>query len=189
MREMYTGSVCRPYLASLQHCINSNVTNDSAIYITPLENQDKEEYKAILLFQIGLAMVQGRITEECKERLQPFMCLYLFPLVSCHNETGNDEIFRPVSKQCKSLRDGVCKSVWEFAVDEGFGSSLPDCEDEDEMSRRDLLGTCQGIYSLHTIPQCQVCVWLNLPVQLVLCGVAGLLLLQMVIRRIYLSTS
>lgn len=158
IREEYNGSTCRPYLASLQSCIDNRTKMidgdsitpvDGPIFIASLQDQDHQEDMIMRLLQgITLAQALGFVTvgEECMKQIEPFACLHLFPLISCSNETGNGNgtIYRPSVSQCKSLRDDICRELWSLAVEYGYGDSLPDCSTEQEQPPLDLLEDCQG---------------------------------------------
>ena len=149
VREEYTGSTCRSYLASFQSCIDGNnastrvSTRDDPIYIVSQQDQAaQEELINSLMLAASLFIT---VSEECMMRLKPFACLHLFPLISCENETENGTIYRPTASQCMSLRDDVCRDLWSLAAEfQGDRGDLPDCNDKEEQPPLDLLEDCQG---------------------------------------------
>ena len=63
------------------------------------------------------------VSEECLVAVMPFLCQYVYP--PCD---GNGSAQFITQEQCVSIRDGVCKSEWSFAMATNFGSLLPVCE-------------------------------------------------------------
>ena len=126
-------------LTKLQKCIdNSTTTTNDTLYIAPVENQNIETLLSLLFTSIP------SVTGECKKQLEPFACLYSFPLLSCNKENSTAKIFRPSSGQCKSLRDNVCSELWKMAKNSGFANFLPNCDDQQKFQSQDLLKTCQS---------------------------------------------
>lgn len=144
MQEEYMGTVCRPYLAKLQQCVTDDNTGfDTAIYVAPLQDSSAEDEVKFGLNLINSGLVP--VTEECIQRLLPFVCLLKFPLVDCDDGNGTEEIYRPSQTQCESIRDDVCRNLWDLAIQNHLESRLPDCNvDEMFQPEMDILNTCQG---------------------------------------------
>lgn len=146
MDEEYTGSACRSQLARLQQCLHVNDTNDSAINIAHFGNQEMQEKLASgLNFGVSYLKSSGKLSAGCEELLEPFSCLYLFPLETC-NEEGRAKTYRPSRQTCESIRDQVCAEEWKFAEGfaEGFNIELPVCSNLNDTASVNLLEMCQG---------------------------------------------
>jgi hypothetical protein len=76
-------------------------------------------------------------TVDCRKKLAPFACLYLFPL----QYDGNGPGVSPTARSCKVIRDDVCKEEWKIA--QRFSDFLPVCEMLKE-DRIDILQSCTG---------------------------------------------
>ena len=138
--DEYTGSACRNQLAMLQQCLNVN-GHDSGINITYFENQDSQESIAKNLFSFS-----SFISDDCREQLEPFACLYLFPLVTCNEEGRENKVYRPSRQTCESIKDHVCAKEWKLAEKfEAVISELPVCSNLDDMENEvNPLEMCEG---------------------------------------------
>lgn len=140
----YTGSACRDQLARFQQCLH---VNDSTINIAYSGNQERQESRANGL-KSGVAFLKfsEMLSAGCEEQLEPFACLYLFPLETC-GEDGRANTHRPSRQTCESIRDQVCakelESAERLAESYGIAIELPDCSILDDMENVDLLEMCQ----------------------------------------------
>ena len=139
MAQEYTGSECSSYLTHLQQCLHNN-SNDTRIYIGLTQTEQKKHEKDAGLIRLGRDLFKSIISKPCQEKLAPFICLYLFPLEHCIDE-GVD-IIGPTQKQCRLLRDDLCKELWKN-VETIASDRVPNCEDLSTPSV-DLLETCEG---------------------------------------------
>ena len=152
--QIYTGSVCRPYLAQLQSCLLdqqypsaiTNISNSSSnihdIYISTEIEQERHERYIVYLQTVGLLTLQSSITTECLQDLFSFICLYLFPLNTCPWGEWSQEVIGPSQQSCVSVRDNVCSDLWRRLASDT--TLLPDCELISQ-APMDLLGNCKGM--------------------------------------------
>ena len=114
----YAGEVCKDTLTSLQTCFSGEA---STLNIPTIVDQETSEMDAQSLMS-GLNFLQP--TEECREAIVPFICLFTFKL--CDSSSHLHTVLRA---DCLTLRDGICADEWRQA--EGFlgDGVLPVCED------------------------------------------------------------
>ncbi len=104
--EVYVGEVCREVL---QSCLPGDQSGGN-ISIPATGKQDEIEAQAQMLVS-SLLLLEP--TQECKDAVVPFLCLYLFKL--CSSEL-NGTLHQPSSQQCWDISSITCAS-----------QALPDC--------------------------------------------------------------
>ena len=152
MAEVYTatGSECDSQLSRLLECYQRNSsseqTNNTIEVCRTSQNSVDGEEPLAKGKELAQSLQSGQhiimISEDCKERLTPFACLYLFPLAVY----GDDPGLGPTARSCETIRDDVCTKEWTTIEQFGkvVGFSLPNCEALGE-DREDLLDqTCAG---------------------------------------------
>lgn len=118
----YMGSVCKNELNSLKACLlASDVESSHPLVATETELENAE---------LALSAIDRLASKACTAEVKPFLCLYFFGL--CDSETGVS--YQPTASQCRNLRDVVCMTEWNLALQFGpqFGLTLPDCDTEFE---------------------------------------------------------
>lgn len=133
--QQYSGSVCRDTLSALQQCANTERSEGTQLNQINITTHIDQKVHEDLVGGLTLLKDLDLATEQCWERLQPFACLYLFPLQSC--EMGEGEIVGPSRRQCLDLRDDLCQDEWK-QLEQLEQSELPQCETLPEPSK-DLL--------------------------------------------------
>lgn len=145
--EEYHGDACRSQLSHLQGCFNnetgfnsetdisSDANNSINICVGP-QNSQKDQEDIAQALKFGLNFVPT-ISDACKEKLEPFACLYLFPLAVYKDTTG----LGPTARSCEVIRDKLCTDVWDMI--ERLGYNLPSCEELKE-EQIDLIQSCAG---------------------------------------------
>ena len=63
-------------------------------------------------------------SQQCRDAVLPFMCLYTFPL--CDNITGH--LYQPTRDECVRVSEQVCSHEWNLTTQLGYQHLLPDCE-------------------------------------------------------------
>ena len=148
--NFYNGTVCSSELFGLQACLaqrtnqtfnNSSICISSSVDQVTNENNAKhlEEYKNFIQ------------PPECLKELRPFVCLYLFPLVSCEANISESspEVYGPTQQKCKRIRDEVCQKIWSLAAS-FLKNVLPDCENLQSPPLDLLDPKCTGIIKTGT---------------------------------------
>ena len=54
----------------------------------------------------------------------PFLCQYYFPLHDC----TNGDIYTASREDCIDISTGICASLWNLAINYGYGNRLPNCQ-------------------------------------------------------------
>ena len=114
----YSGEVCMDTLMSLQTCFSGKA---STLNIPSIVDQETGEMDAQSLMS-GLNFLQP--TEECREAIVPFICLFTFKL--CDSSGHLHTVLRG---DCLTIRDDVCADEWQQAVSFLGDGVLPICED------------------------------------------------------------
>ena len=117
---------CSPYngvcTKFLQPKSDSNKISDSneisTLTLTSVSENDVKEF----LSTLESFAIQGLIRNSCYSRIQPFLCLYVYPL--CNDSEANFI----TEQNCTIVRDIVCDVEWSLAITLGLSSLLPVCE-------------------------------------------------------------
>ena len=110
----YTKSTCFEVLKQHNNCLSCN---DSYIAINSSVNQEVSEDTARL---INSALRTLGASQMCRMRLEPLMCLYLFPPCGSNATISREE--------CISITTDVCKTEWQLAMKSPLNNQLPKCE-------------------------------------------------------------
>ena len=151
--NIYNGTACSSELFGLQACLaqRTNQTfNNSSICISSSVDQVTNENNAKSLERASGLIIQMQ-SLECLKELRPFVCLYLFPLVSCevNISESSPEVYGPTQQKCKRIRDEVCQKIWSLAAGL-FKNLLPDCENLQSPPLDLLDPKCTGIIKTGT---------------------------------------
>ena len=112
----YTGDVCRIHLATLQDCLpDSSISSEIFVSST---SSELEQQAQLLMF--GLQSLNP--TPECREVVEPFLCLYIFGLCD-----SSGELYLPSSGECETITTETCASEWTMAVSLLGSDQLPQC--------------------------------------------------------------
>ena len=115
----YTGAVCRPHLEMLQSCLSDRSTSsDLEIYVSSTSGQLEQQAQQLLL---GLQLLNP--TPECREAVEPFLCLYVFGLCD-----SSGELYLPSSGECETLTTETCAREWTMAQFLLSSDQLPQCD-------------------------------------------------------------
>ena len=117
--EVYTGSICRSALQSLQNCIPDRC-GSTEVYILSDTSQSEIESHVMRLLG-GLELLNAR--PECLEAVGPFLCSYYFGLCSSDNQP-----YLPSSRQCETIATETCAAEFEQAIGLLGRDALPQCE-------------------------------------------------------------
>ena len=115
---VYSGSVCRLPLQSLQNCI-PDLCGSTEIYISSDSMQSVVEEQLTLLLG-GLRFLSP--STACLEAAEPFLCAYYF------NLCDGGELYRPSFEDCVTIASETCRDEFEAAVRFGMSERLPRCE-------------------------------------------------------------
>ena len=63
--------------------------------------------------------------KDCQQMALPFLCQYYFPLYDC----PNGDIYTASREDCIDISTGICASLWNLAINYGYGDRLPDCQE------------------------------------------------------------
>ena len=116
--EVYTGSVCRNALAVWQKCV-PNRCGDNEVFIQTSPSQKDLESNITFLLK-GLQLINP--SAECREVVEPFLCLYIFGLCD-----GSGELYLPSSGECQTLTTETCAREFQIAVGIVGRENLPQC--------------------------------------------------------------
>ena len=100
----------------LQDCLTDQGTN-SEVFVAA-SGTDLQQ-KAQLLFT-GLNILDP--SPECREAVEPFLCLYVFGLCD-----SSGELYLPSSGECETLTTETCAREWTMAVSLLGSDQLPQC--------------------------------------------------------------
>lgn len=135
-------SVCASQLSHLQGCyyhIERNISSAGnrtvGVCISPQNSQEQQESVAKNLHD-ALQVFRAKVPQKCRAHVEPFVCLFLFPLAVLENGLG------PTTRSCENIRDDVCAEVWKIAKKLGV-EGLPECESL-AGNQVDLLQSCEG---------------------------------------------
>ena len=133
--EVYSGSVCRIELQTLQTCLFGD--GDGGIFIPANGNQEEAEQTAQTTIG-GLPFLNP--SAECSEIAPPFLCFSIFGL--CDNQSR--ELYLPSSQECRTVTENICAE--EFVAAGAFVDSnqLPQCDEFPDVS---LVQECTGIWA------------------------------------------
>ena len=106
-----------------QDCLADRNTS-SEIYIAA-SNGEQEQQAQQLLF--GLRLLDP--TPECREAVEPFLCLYVFGLCD-----SSGELYLPSSGECETLTTETCAREWTMAQSLLGSDQLPQCNSLSERS-------------------------------------------------------
>lgn len=124
----YSEDICQDELQMLQTCFSgddlSSLPPPVTIPATP--DQPTNELKAMVW--LG-ALTLLTPTQECVEKLRPFLCLHIFGLCDAVGRFHS-----PTREDCLEIRDTLCPSAWSRAVEFLEPNRLPDCESLPEAS-------------------------------------------------------
>lgn len=141
--QEYAGSACKSQLSRLQQCLYAqrNIPHQASdpIKIAGSVDQTTQEGLANILrtsLNGGLS-----VSDSCKVKLEPFVCLHLFPL--CDDEDGGNTLVVPSTSSCMLVRDELCTEVWKL-VEQFASDKLPNCEEDLEDSDTNLIQSCPG---------------------------------------------
>ena len=127
-QETYSGLVCRDALSSWQMCFSGK----AAPSIPSLMDHTQVEHDAQMLLQ---ALPILNPSPECAEKIEPFLCLYLFGLCD------SDGVLHTLQRSdCLYLREDVCSREWDKTVQFLGASVLPVCENLPDITD-DCIGT------------------------------------------------
>ena len=104
----------------MQTCVSGEM---SPLNIPSLNDQGTRERDAQNLIA-GLNFLRPLPSEECREAIMPFLCLFIFEL--CDSSGHLHTVLRA---DCLTLRDDVCADVWRQAAAFLGDGVLPVCED------------------------------------------------------------
>ena len=105
------GGTCQTELESI--LLQKNCDSEGV----PLVLRDEESTARDLISSLEIL----GLSDECREAVTPFLCLYLFGLCDSSGVS-----LQPTSGQCVDVRDRVCRTEWDTAL--SLGVDLPDCE-------------------------------------------------------------
>ena len=114
---VYNGEVCRAHLEILQDCLPGR--NDSSDIYVNSSNSEMEHHVGQLLS--GLNFLNP--TPECREAVEPFLCLYVFGLCD-----SSGELYLPSSGECETLTTETCAREWTMVQSFLPNVQLPMCE-------------------------------------------------------------
>lgn len=148
--EEYSGSTCSDQLYRLMECYRQNSSSGQTNGIievcrTSVNTRDDgdplgkgERLAKDLQHGQSLFSQYLSISKNCKAQLEPFACLYLFPLAVRGDKPG----LGPAASRCVAIRDKVCPELWKMIEQFGqaFDVSLPNCEALEE--HKDLIQIC-----------------------------------------------
>ena len=132
--EEYTGSTCEVHFSLYLDCLDpvssSTGAGNRTAFIADYEDQEAKENMAAFLLEIVSAIA----SPECQQEVIPLACLYYFNLC---DEDG--DVLLPSADQCRHIRDEVCSSEWQMALDY-YPEYVPDCDTLPDESPLDQCG-------------------------------------------------
>ena len=98
------------------------------------DNYQRIPFSSIHVIKLGVTLmifnqsvhftIESLVTAECQREATPFLCLYQFPLCSCHDQ----QLVLPTKEECESISTTACQAEFNLALRLGFGYLLPDCD-------------------------------------------------------------
>ena len=135
--EIYTGTVCRSELQSLQSCI-PDLYNSTEVYVSSNGRQSELERQLTTLLG-GLKLIKPSLA--CQSAVVPFICFYYFSLCD------DGELYLPSSEDCITIASETCAVELQMAVSILGRESLPQCDLLSASSSSKLDVGCSGKYS------------------------------------------
>ena len=146
--EVYTGSVCRTALQTLQTCLFGD---ESGEVLVPADRNQDELETAVQTLIGGLPLLNP--SEECSEVAPPFLCFSMFGL--CNNQSR--ERCLPSSPECRMITEEICAEEFVAAGAIVGSDQLPQCDEfPDVPETQECTGmhwlACDGLASSTGLP-------------------------------------
>ena len=133
--SVYSGDVCRNELLLLQACLSGVTSPPPALNIPSSIDQETGESDAMSLVN-GLSFLNP--SQQCQEAIIPFLCISIFNLCDSSNT-----LHTSLREDCLYIRDDVCVSEWNTAVEFLGAYVLPVCEElPDDITMQECTGKC-----------------------------------------------
>lgn len=79
----------------------------------------------VQVFKVNSLFSDTFATDQCKEDVIPFLCLFGFPLYSCPQQ----EVVLPTKEECQRIIMTTCQAEFHLANLFGLEDLLPDCNE------------------------------------------------------------
>ena len=132
----YTGTICSDVLTAWHLCTVED--GDIVIYSNKTEETQAQYEKNLLeldsllgytkimqLCMVSIMIIYIVHYKECQQVAIPFLCQYYFPLYDC----PNGDIYTASREDCIDISTGICASLWNLAINNGYRDRLPICQE------------------------------------------------------------
>ncbi len=125
LNQTLNQSVCS---STIQYEVNTGICTSELYSILESSNCIEDLHRPILVIESDANRIDQLInglnllgtSQDCREEVIPFMCLYTLGLCT-HSKLH----IQPSLSQCEQIRDVTCRREWSRALE--FGIGLPDC--------------------------------------------------------------